>query len=171
MDKDQYIGVFTACFGLLVIFVLVPIGVDLHEVEADTQLLVRPDFWPTIVGGIMVVVGLVYTAVSRIKYRASGSSESQASEDSASESLPFRIETRRVVAIILVILLFLISNEFTGMFIPAVAMFIVCAIGLGDGRLTYKLLGAVLVPFFLLQFFERIANIPIPLGILENFFS
>ncbi len=168
MNKDQYVGVSTALFGLLVVFVLVPLGVDLDEVDADTHALVRPDFWPNVVGYLMVLVGVLFTFVSRAK---PGSAETQPMlEVEADESAGQKreIDPRRILWAIGVLALFGFTNDFTGLFLPSVVMFIVCAIAYGGGRVAYIAIGAIFVPVLLQQFFERVANIPIPMGILEG---
>lgn len=166
MDKDLCLGVFTGAFGLLVLFVLVPLGVDLDEVDAGTQMLIRPDFWPMVVAGLMVLIGSIYAVVSYSKSRASRTQPAATEARSRSPADP-----RRFTAIIVVILLFAFTGEFTGMLIPAIALFIVSAFGFGNSLTLYKAVGAVLVPLVILQFFERIANIPIPLGVLQGILS
>jgi len=150
---------------------LVPLGVDLDEVEPDTQMLVRPDFWPMIVGGLMVLIGTIYGMVSHLKLRAADSRTSDG-ESQVPQMPDFQksIDPRRATAVIVVVLVFALSNDDTGMLLPAMAMFVVSAIGFGRGHMGYKMVGALVVPIILWQFFERVANIPIPLGVLENIF-
>lgn len=164
MDKDQYLGGFTAIFGLLVMFVLIPWGIELDEVEPGTQLLIRPDFWPMVVGGLMVFLGSLYVIVARAKYKATAGGAAAAPKADQRT----KVDTRRLAAIVVVVLLFAVTSDVTGMVLPAIALFVVSAFGFGGGHILYKVVGAILVPLVILQFFERVADIPIPLGILEN---
>ena len=77
-------------------------------------------------------------------------------------------DKRRLLAAIVVGLLFLTVNEATGLVLPAVMIFIISAIGFGAVSWPGMLAGAIGMPLALYLFFEKIAGIPIPLGILEG---
>ncbi|MDA0338256.1 MAG: tripartite tricarboxylate transporter TctB family protein [Proteobacteria bacterium] len=161
MTRDTYVGGLTALAGLLAVFVLVPYGVELYEIDDTTLVLIRPDFWPLVVGWLMVAVGAGFALWSM----------RHASAD-VDVIAPFgdKTDARGMWACVGVIAIFLFTSDATGMVLPAIALFLVASLGFGQGRLWLRVAGSVLVPLGIMLFFEHVANIPVPLGPLEGLF-
>jgi len=163
MNKDMFLGLLTIAAGVLVLTIMIPLGVDMEEVEANTPILVRPDFWPRVVGVLMTLVGVIYTILSWRKFKLD-----QGSSDTPKPSILSNTTSRRLFAVIGVAILFIIPNETTGLFLPAVAIFTISAYGFGGGQWPKKIAIGIAVPIILVIFFEKVAGIPIPLGILQG---
>ncbi len=163
MNKDMFLGLLTIAAGVLVLTIMIPLGVDMEEVEANTPILVRPDFWPRVVGALMTLVGVIYTILSWRNLK-----RDQDPSEIPKSSILENTSPRRLLAVIGVAILFIIPNETTGLFFPAVAIFALTAYGFGGGQWPKKIVLCIAVPIILILFFEKVAGIPIPLGILQG---
>lgn len=163
MNKDMFLGLLTIAAGVLVLTIMIPLGVDMEEVEANTPTLIMPDFWPRVIGVLMTLVGVIYTFLS---WRNLNPDTGPIDPPKPAE-LSY-VKARRLIAVIGVAILFIIPDETTGLLFPAVAIFAISAYGFGGGLWPKKIALGIAVPIVLVLFFEKIAGIPMPLGILQG---
>lgn len=162
--KDVYIGATTVLVGLIAVFGLVPYGVELYEVDSSTLLLIRPDFWPLVVGWMMIAGGTLFAIISL-------RSRPEITADVADKTDFYEgVSHRKLAVCVGVVLIFLTAGKTTGMVLPAIALFAISSVGFSGGKTWMKIVGSILTPLLLVFFFERVADIPIPLGILEGMF-
>ena len=148
--------------GSLRFFYLVPQGVDIEEVEPGTSLLVRPDFWPYVLGVMLFIAGAMYLVTSRWHSSTIDKTESH-------DTSPNKNRVWQICAAFILMALFGLGSEAAGLVLPAIAIFLVSSLAFGRDLLHAKIIGSISVPLLLMLFFEYVANIPIPIGILEKF--
>ncbi len=155
LDGDEALGLAVAALGLVVLVVLIPLGIDLSEVDANTRLLIRPDFWPSVLACLMVAAGFGFFAARRFGKRSNG-------KPGAADGI--RISARGALAVAAVATLLAAADEETGLLVPAMIAFLVASFAFGTEHRLAKVMLAIAVPVVLVLFFERVANISMPLG-------
>lgn len=153
-------GGFYLLLGLLVVFVLIPIGVD--EPSNVQYPPLAPSYWPRIICLGLAALGVVMLIRSYVEFRK-GEASAAMSEGAASD----RTQWRAIVVIGLGFVLYAVLETLG--FVLATAIALVILMLIAEERRPHIILPvAVGVPLALYLFFTKAASIPIPSGILES---
>lgn len=153
-SRDFYFDVSLILFALLLQFVLIPAGVDMGGAQ-DEAILLRPDFWPRVIAVVMFVAATAHLALGLYKGPPPAAN---------AETAKLKIRPLGAAAIAGILVIILIAVRQNGLLLPAVACFLLAAFAIHPGKRMLKVGLAVAVPVAVLLFFERIANIPMPIG-------
>lgn len=154
MIKERIIGAAVLLLGLILLFVLIPVGIDSPSKIEHASL--SPEFWPRIISLIFTVMGVLIIFKPGVE---------DAEEIDEFDNWSSRIPRLAVVLVSLFTFYFVIEN--LGMVIPG--MVIIFSMMWFAGERRWLLMGwlSASVPLLLYFFFVHVANIPIPLGIFE----
>ncbi len=151
---DFWAGLVFLMFGLLVLLVLIPIGVD--EPKKVPFVVLSPSYYPRIIAIAMTIVGLAVTA--RAVTTASNDRNLKMPRIDAV------IKVVIVFAVLAVLSVILPSTGFVlGSFLALTALLLLA----GERNPITIGLVAILLPIGLYLFFTKLANIPIPGGVLD----
>ena len=147
--RDLFLGLGVACFGTILLLLLIPQGVVVPKGVRSAVL--SPDFWPRAIAGFLVVTGLFLALQSKLATTA------------------VTLERHSGTVLRLLAALVLLGAYYwliqpLGMVVAS--MLAILAFGLlGRARnLVVLLLTAVILPLLLYAFFVKIAGLPIPTG-------
>ena len=157
MQRERLIGLGVLVLGLVIYFVLIPIGIDSPD-EVD-PITTAPYFWPRIVAAIITLMGAA--AILRPK---PGKLEE---DEGAPPSTPWRVRIPRLALVLLALFGFYFGIETFGMVVPGVLLTLILMRFAGETRWPLTLTISTLVPVLLYLFFVKVANIPIPLGVFD----
>ena len=151
MYYERIIGLGVVALGLLLFFVIIPIGVV--EPSNVSHLALAPQFWPKIISIMIGAMGVIL--VMRAK-----------PGEPVSRQWLGRLPGLIVALGALFGFYFLIPP--LGMVVPGMALIFGLMWYAGERNLIRSILIACAVPILLYCFFVYIANIPIPLGVFES---
>lgn len=147
-------------FGLFVVFVLIPIGVD--EPSNIRYQALAPAYWPRIICLVLAALGTAILVRSAVQLKKNTSAEG--GQDAPESD---RIMWRAGVVIALGFVLYAVLETLG--FVLATTIALVILMLFADERRPHIVLPvAAGVPLALYFFFTKAANIPIPSGILES---
>ena len=162
--QDLIVGVVVCTFALVVLFVLIPHGVD-QPGNVDVYAL-GPRFWPTIIGVFILLMGLA--TVVQVLRRATGSAVDAAMSEAAASGF---VAWRCATAIGLLFAYYVamsIEEQGLGMVVASIlAMAAFCALA-SSRHLAVALPLPVILPVLLFLFFSQVAGVSIPLGRFES---
>lgn len=158
-NKNFVTGVVMLSVGLVTLFLLIPLGVD--EPKKIKYAALSPSYYPRIIATGLCLLGLVIAIQSYWSYL----SETPQEEDRNDENRP---DATQRITIVFGLLTAMALTLTTFGFV------LVAALGLGAairfaGERNYLLIAsmAIIIPLALYFFFQKVAGIPIPLGILQ----
>ena len=156
MRRDRLVGAGVVISGLLMLFALIPAGI---VVPGNLKTLsLSPDFWPKIVAGIFVLMGLLMIAKPEVP-----------SEESTGMSLAvFVSRLPRLATVLAALFAFYLAIPRFGMVVPAMLLIFGLMVFAGERRWSWMIGISLIVPVLLYWFFVSVASIPIPLGIFES---
>ena len=160
MIQERLTGVGVALLGLLIFTVLIPWGIDQPGNVEHTAL--APDFWPQIIAGIMMVLGVL------LAIRPGPDDEDDEDGAAGEDSGHWLHRLPGLAAVLGALFGFYVLIPSLGMVVPGAAVIFGLLVLGGERR---RLLAAVLaagVPVLLYIFFVHVAGIPIPLGVFET---
>ncbi len=160
LRQNVIAGGFYLILGLLIVFVLIPIGVD--EPSNVQYAPLAPSYWPRIICFALAVLGIAMLIRSVMQIR-SGWASGEAPEDAPEARLIWRAG----VVIALGFALYAVL-ETLGFVLATAIVLVVLMLFAGERRLQIILPVAAGVPLALYFFFVKAASIPIPAGILES---
>lgn len=146
--------------GLLMVFVLIPFGVD--EPSNVQYPPLAPSYWPRIICAGLAVLGIAMLVRSAIQIKNGSASTEDLEGEDADHFL-----WRAGVVIALGFALYFVLETLGFVLASAIALVILMLFA-GERRLKIILPVAVCVPLALYLFFVKAASIPIPAGILES---
>lgn len=146
--------------GLLVVFVLIPVGID--EPSNVQYPPLAPSYWPRIICFGLAVLGIAMLIRSAVQIR-SGSASVEGSEDPA----PDRVMWRGGLVVAGCFVLYA-TLEALGFVLATAIALVILMLFAGERRPHIVLPVAAGVPLALYFFFTKAASIPIPNGILES---
>ena len=175
MIRERLTGIGVLVLGLLIFFVLIPAGVDRPGSVEHTAL--APDFWPRIIAGIIMVMGLFLAVGPAAKEEggARGADGGEEGGEAAAEAVggaeaaggwTHRLPGLAVALGTLFAFYFLIP--YLGMVAPGIAVILGLMVYAGERRWPLGLAIALCVPILLYVFFVHVASVPIPLGVFEG---
>ncbi|MEM7209194.1 MAG: tripartite tricarboxylate transporter TctB family protein [Pseudomonadota bacterium] len=152
--KDFWAGLLMLLFGVAIVFVLIPIGVD--EPRKVKFAALSPSYYPRIIAICLSLLGLVVAIRAYL-------SAPPASETSA-ENRPDGVQRVAIIFCMLVAMAFVLPT--LGFIVTTTLVLAACVWYAGERR--YGLIAALSIgiPLLLYFFFLKIAGIPIPLGVL-----
>jgi putative tricarboxylic transport membrane protein len=161
MTGEKIEGVVVFLLGVLMYFVLIPVGIDSPS-NLD-HITLSPNFWPSIISAIFGLMGLLMIIMPDKKKDEVNLELAEAAEII---NLPYYFYRLTVVLIALFCFYFLIDS--LGMVVPGIVVIFSMMLFAGEKRIAFAIFISVLVPILLYVFFVHIASIPIPLGIFES---
>ena len=169
MIRERLTGIGVLVLGLLIFFVLIPAGVDRPGSVEHAAL--APDFWPRIIAGIIMLMGLFLAirpaAKEEDEERGDGGGEEgvEAAAEAAG-GWTHRLPGLAVALGTLFAFYFLIP--YLGMVAPGIAVILGLMVYAGERRWPLGVAVALCVPILLYVFFVHVASVPIPLGVFEG---
>ena len=171
MIRERLTGIGVLLLGLLIFFVLIPIGIDRPGNVEHAAL--APDFWPRIVAAIIALMGLLLAVGPASEEEGErGADEGEAGEGrgngagAAATRWPQRLPGLTVTLGALFAFYFLIPS--LGMVAPGAALAFGLMVYAGERRWPRGIAIAAGIPILLYVFFVYVASIPIPLGVFES---
>ena len=165
MIRERLTGIGVLVLGLLIFFVLIPAGIDRPGSVEHAAL--APDFWPRIIAGIIMLMGLFLTvrpAAEDEGEEHGGGGGGEAVE--AAAGWTHRLPGLAVALGTLFAFYFLIP--YLGMVAPGIAVILGLMVYAGERRWPMGIAIALCVPILLYVFFVHVASVPIPLGVFEG---
>jgi|TARA_B110000046_G_C13017959_1_gene409723 putative tricarboxylic transport membrane protein len=150
--KNLWAGLILGLIGLSIVFIAIPYGVD--EPKKIKFAALSPAYYPRIVAIVMTILGLVIAmrAVTRpIK------SNAEADRPDA---------TARICIVFCLLIFYALSINFLGFVLASAIALFAFMFHAGERRVWLMALLATAIPFGLFLFFQKIAGIPIPTGVL-----
>jgi hypothetical protein len=169
--KELITGGSLITLGVVLLKLMIPGEVDMSETDETTSILVRPDFWPKIVSWLMIIVGCIYSGISASKLfkpkLASKNLVNQSPLDQSSSIAVSKEAILRWTIVAVIMFIFLIADQETGLLIPSAAIFLIASLGFSMAAGYLRFAVAILLPLLLAAFFDFVANVPIPIGFLK----
>ncbi|MEM9601567.1 MAG: tripartite tricarboxylate transporter TctB family protein [Pseudomonadota bacterium] len=153
-DRDFLSGLSMVCFAALLLLVLIPNGVD--EPRRVKYAALSPSYYPRIVAWVLLVVGLCVGL--RAAWRpAAGEVDPDQRPDAA----------RQISLVFVLLAAFASVLSVLGLPLASCLALLIAFPLAGERRWPRVLALAIAVPLGLYVFFLKVANIPIPLGVLQ----
>lgn len=148
------IAFFAIAFALILLVVLIPYGI---VTPRNVRLpVLSPLFWPTILGGLLLLCGLLLAIRTRF------SPDDEQIED---EQVSFsRSEVLRLAALLILIVVYYLAIPSLGMVWASMAAFLVMTLITGTKWRVHRFIWALVLPLALYAFFSHVAGVPIPQG-------
>ena len=167
MIRERLTGIGVLVLGLLIFFVLIPAGIDRPGSVEHAAL--APDFWPRIIAGIIMLMGLFLTVRPAAEDEGEEHGDSGGGEAvEAAAGWTHRLPGLAVALGTLFAFYFLIP--YLGMVAPGIAVILGLMVYAGERRWPMGIAIALCVPILLYVFFVHVASVPIPLGMFESLF-
>lgn len=168
--RDRVLGLVLVLFALALTFILIPNGVVVPRSVRGTTM--SPALWPYIVSGLLLVLGLAialwtFTAAAVAKRDADRPEAWLDAPPDFIVSSPATARYTRVAFAILFLFVYYGMVRFAGIPVASAIAIPVLSLLYGERRYLLVIVLAITVPGTLYLFFDRVANIPIPLGILD----
>ena len=167
MIRERLTGIGVLVLGLLIFFVLIPVGIDRPGSVEHAAL--APDFWPRIIAGIIMLMGLFLTVRPAAEDEGEEHGDGGGGEAvEAAAGWTHRLPGLAVALGTLFAFYFLIP--YLGMVAPGIAVILGLMVYAGERRWPMGIAIALCVPILLYVFFVHVASVPIPLGMFESLF-
>ena len=154
--KDFWSGLIMVVIGAALLTILIPTGID--EPKKVKFAVMSPSYYPRIVAILMVLVGLAV---------AIGGAKRQA-EIAVPEVIDFA-SIGKVAAVFAIFLAAAYALPHAGFVLTCTIALVALMTLAGERNLVIVVLVALLLPACLHLFFTKVANVPIPGGILEPY--
>lgn len=153
---DLVVGGVTIVFACVALFVLIPFGVD-NPGSIDV-LALGPSFWPSIISGLLLLMGVI---ISVQAYRRSRTTQGE------SEKATSGFATMRWLGSLVLLAGLYVGLHTLGMVLSSIAVLVLFMLLGGERRLPVIITISFVLPIALYVFFRYVANVVIPLGVLE----
>ena len=162
-NKDVLAGLVFFLFGVLTLTVLIPFGIQ--QPPSVQYRALSPSYWPNIVAGAIVVLGIALMIASIVTERAK---DDQIEGPAGASSLEGSIWLvfRPIVALAICFALYFGLEPLGFVLTTAIALVALMVLA-GEYRPHIVIPVALIVPMALHLFFTKAASVPIPMGILE----
>jgi len=169
--KEIYVGAAMLAIAVLGWLVAIPAGID---VPASVQFrALSPDFWPFIIMGMLGASGAIVFVLAYLERRtllaADAPAEPEDPEDGALVEHPFQTRVRRSLFGMVCLFVFYFAIEQLGVVVSSIFVVLVLTFALGQRNWKKTVPLAVLLPILLYFFFVYVAQVPMPLGVFENY--
>jgi len=166
-SKDICLGVLLFVGFSLLYFAVIPFAVVVPK-SIKVQAL-SPNFWPRVTTAIIALLGLSVLIGGIIKKKIG------TSFPLPDKSVPDTVQARsfvsykRPIMLMVALLVYFLIMDFLGIVMASMIGLLLFATIFGEKRLKVLLPITVLLPVCLYYFFVKVANIPLPIGIWEQF--
>jgi putative tricarboxylic transport membrane protein len=159
LNQSRFTGIGVVALGLVLYFILIPVGVV--EPGNIKHMALAPRFWPKIIAAIIAIMGvlLIIKPAEVLK---------EDSEGDKNQSRSWRDRTPGFSVAFGSLLTFYFLIPHLGMVLPGMVMIFGLMMFAGERRFLLAAAIAISIPLLLYFFFVHIASIPIPLGIFES---
>ena len=164
--SDAVLGVVMVVFSLLLMFVIIPISVQVPK--SNKVLALSPDFW------IKIIVFIIFTVSIYLVFHGLYSSKHQISSDELEIIKTSKAGHHSIshaillcVTAILNLFLYFFLIKWLGMMLASAISIMTFTLLSGERRVYIMLPIAFLIPVGLYYFFLKVASIPMPLGIFS----
>ncbi|MFT5172144.1 MAG: putative tricarboxylic transport membrane protein [Gammaproteobacteria bacterium] len=146
----------TVAFAALMLFVLIPFGID--DPGIVDVLALGPSFWPTIICSLLLLMGVTIAVQTyrRVRLR-------RGPHDSSSEGF---VASRWFSSLALLAGLYVGLHHLGMVLTCTISLFLFMLLG-GERRPMFLVGISLALPLALFAFFRYVANVFIPLGVLE----
>ena len=159
---DLMFGVAMLVLLALVWWVLIPVGIVVPS-NIDVAAL-SPDFWPRTIVLLALVASILVVLQAWRDMRMPSRPE-----DSDEEYYPLAKALARVMLVPVGVLAVYYSMDIGGIVFGSMLLLGVLIVMAGEKRWWLVLANAVILPMLLFGFFTELANVPLPLGLFEQF--
>jgi putative tricarboxylic transport membrane protein len=161
--KDVVLGIALLAISVFVLVWLIPIGIDSPATIRDPAL--APAFWPRLIMIAMTALGVIILlqGLNRIRLLRAEGVVAEPLEPNIAGNLK-----TAVAAIGLFIFTWTMTRG--GIVVPSMVALALYILLNGERRLTIIIPVSIGVPLALYLFFLKVALVPMPLGIFENYF-
>jgi len=160
--KDIGLGVFLTAVSLIVLFWLIPVGIQ--SPGNIKEAVLAPAFWPQIIVAGLVVLGGVLAAQGVLCLRRIR----QGVEERAPPVGRNVLGNVKAVAAIALLFAYYWSMIWGGIVVPSILAIIVYTALHGERRIHYYGPLGIVFTLALYYFFLKVAQVPMPLGIFEG---
>lgn len=156
----------TIAFACLALFVLIPVGVE--DPGSIDVLALGPAFWPSVISVFMFLMGVILGAqgIRRLRADRVTAGADRGDQRSLATALSEYAFGRWFGALVL-LAAFYVLLEPLGMIVASMLVMVALMLLGGERRPAILAVLAVGLPFALFVFFRYVANVVIPLGVLE----
>lgn len=154
MKRDLIAGVSVLLIGILLVFVLIPTGVD--EPGSVEFAALAPSYYPRFVGIAMMVLGLAIAVRSIYRPVADDLFE-----------IPESVLVYKAICAIAIMFATALFVSSVGFVLVGAAALLALMLLAGERSPVILAAAAICLPLLLYFFFTKLANIPIPGGVLE----
>lgn len=168
-NKDTSLGLGLAAFFGAVLLFVIPRAVVIPSSAVVPSL--RPDFWPSILCGVLVLLGLGLAAGSLSgparpapESGCGGCAPAPGSDPAPGPTRPARPGRAAPACVAALLAAYAWTLEAAGMIIPSALAFTALALLYGERRPGVLAVVAVGLPVGLYLFFTQVANVPMPAG-------
>ena len=154
MKRDMLAGISVLFIGILLVFVLIPIGVD--EPGSVEFAALAPSYYPRFVGIAMILLGLAITVRSIYRPVADDLFE-----------IPESVLVYKAICAIVIMFATAIFVSSVGFVLVGAAALLALMFLAGERSPVIIAVAVIGLPLLLYFFFTKLANIPIPGGVLE----
>ncbi len=160
--NDLILSGVTVAFALLVMFVVIPLGVE--DPGTINVLALGPSFWPFIIASFICLMGLILGGQAYRRFRADGN-RLTAGGDGQQFAL-----ARWFGALVLLAGYYLLLG-LLGMVVTSVLVLLLFMLLGGERRPVLIASISLILPIALYLFFRYVANVAIPMGIFGDWVS
>ena len=170
-SKAIVTGAGLAVLGVALLQFIIPAEVDMSETDGATGILIRPDFWPKVVSWLMIMVGCIYSVIHALRIWKLKINLKVTEYQTISGEGDISARSKGTIfgwgVFSAIIIIFLSASHETGLLLPSIAIFLLASFGFSFSAGSLRFLIALAVPMVLAAFFHFVANVPIPMGLLE----
>lgn len=159
-QRDLLSAVFFILIAVLLLAVAIPLGVV--EPKKVKFAALNPSYYPKIVSYCLLAFGLLLL-VTRVFL---GSKTNTTDDTKSSDN---HINVIRLLWIACILALYYLSLPLLGFVLSSIIVLAALLITAGEKSIVALLGISIVLPFALYYFFVKVANIPIPSGVLEPF--
>ncbi len=153
---DLVVGALTIVFACVSLFLLIPLGVE--DPGSIDVIALGPSFWPSIVSGMLLLMGTIISVQAYRRSRATHGDEEEAGPGFA---------TARWLGSLVLLAALYAGLHSLGMVLTSIAALVLFMLLGGERRPLVIIAISLVLPLALYGFFRYAANVVIPLGVLE----
>jgi len=156
LKRDLLSGVSFFTIALLVLFVAIPFGVQ--EPKKIKFAALNPSYYPRLVCYCLLIFGALLIA-RQIFIKGKNLVEAEAGDS--------KINPLYMLAIVAILAFYYLTLPYLGFVLASTIVLLVLLLLAGDRNIVALSLIPLLLPISVYWFFTKVANIPIPAGVLE----
>lgn len=156
LSRNVWAGLVLAAIGLAIVLILIPYGVV--EPRKVKYAALSPSYYPRIVAIVLALLGLVVAIRGGIEKSQSETEDPGRRPDAV----------LRIVSVLALLLVYALLVEPLGFVLSSMLALACLTVLAGERNVALIAAIAIVLPFGLYFFFVKVANIPIPTGILKS---